>query len=146
MKAIYVVLLAFFVAACGFAQTSSEVSAPAVTMKQLMVDLVHPASNEILLSIFRGGPKDDAEWAAVRRSAMALTESGTLLMMRGRARDQGEWAKDVTMLVDAGNAAYKSAQAKDTKALAAVGAPLDASCLTCHRQYRPDVYPRQTSR
>ena len=105
MKAIYVVLLAVFVATCGFAQTSSEGPGP-VTMKQLMVDLVHPASNDILLSIYRGGPKDDAEWAAVRRSAVALAESGTLLMLRGRARDQGEWAKDVTILVDAGNAAY----------------------------------------
>jgi cytochrome c556 len=146
MKAICVFLFAFFVATCGFAQTSSQASPPTVTMKQLMVDLIHPASNDILLSIYRGGPTDDAEWAAVRRSAVALAESGTLLMLRGRAREQGEWAKDVTMLVDAGNAAYKSAQAKDAKALAAVAASLDGSCLTCHRQYRPDVYPRQASR
>ena len=47
------------------------------------------------------------------------------------------------MLVDAGNAAYKAAEAKNAQALAAVAAPLDASCTNCHKQYRPNVFPRQ---
>jgi hypothetical protein len=145
MKPVLFVLF-IFIGTSGFAQGPSEAFPPTATMKQLMVDLVHPASNEILLSVYRGGPRDESEWAAVRRSAVALAESGTLLMMRGRARDQGEWMKDVKMLVDAGNAAYKSAQAKDLKALAAVAGPLDASCLGCHKQYRSDVFPRETSR
>jgi hypothetical protein len=130
-------------AAIGFAQAPSESSAPTATMKQLMLDLIHPASNEILLLIYRGGPKDENEWATVRRGAVTLAESGNLLTMRGRARDQGEWMKDVKMLVDAGSAAYKAAQAKDVKALAAVAGPLDASCTTCHKQYRPNVFPRE---
>lgn len=108
-----------------------------------MLDLIHPASNDILLSIYRGGPVDEKEWAAVRRSAVTLAESGNLLMLPGRARDQAEWSKDVKMLVDAGNAAYKAAASKDGKALAAVAQPLDASCTTCHKQYRPNVFPRQ---
>ena len=130
----------------GFAQTSSESFPPMATMKQVMVDLVHPASNDILLSIYRGGPTNEKEWEALRRSAVTLAESGNLLMMRGRARDQGEWMKDVKMLVDAGTVAYKSAEANDLKALAAVAGPLDASCTTCHKQYRPDVFPREGSK
>ena len=51
-------------------------------------------------------------------SAITLAESGNLLMMRERARDQGDWMKDAKMLVDVGTAAYKAAQNKDTKALA----------------------------
>lgn len=108
-----------------------------------MLDLIHPASNDILLLIYRGGPTDEKEWAAVRRSAVTLAESGNLLMLPGRARDQAVWAGDVRMLVDAGNAAYQAAQAKDAKALAALAQPLDASCTTCHKQYRPNVFPRQ---
>src|SRR5215469_309496 len=111
------------------------------TTKQLMLDLIHPASNDILLSIFRGGPKDDSEWAAVRRSALSLAESGNLLRARGPA--QPEWARDAKLLSDAGAAAYKAAQAKDAKALAAVAEPLDASCTTCHKQFRPNVFPRE---
>jgi hypothetical protein len=77
----------------------------------------------------------------VRRSAITLAESGNMLMLRGRARDQGDWMKDAKLLVDVGNAAYKAAQAKDGNALAALAGALDASCTTCHKQYRPNVFP-----
>jgi hypothetical protein len=129
---------------CGtvFAQAPFEPFPPAATVKQLMLDLIHPSSNDILLAIYRGGPKEEKEWAAVRRSAMTLAESGNLLMMRGRARDSGDWMKDAKMLVDAGNAAYKAAQAKDRDALAGLAGALDASCTTCHKQYRPNVFPK----
>lgn len=127
-------LLAVTVA--GLAQT-------AATMKQLMLDLIHPASNEILLIVNRGGPADEKEWAVIRHSALTLAESGTLLGERGSARDIDEWAKDARLLADAGSGAYKAALAKDAKALAAVTESLDASCTTCHKQFRPDVFPRQ---
>ncbi len=111
-------------------------------MKQLMVDLIHPASNDILLFINRGSATDEKEWAAVRRSAVTLAESANLLMARGRARDQGDWMKDAQMLAAVGAAAYKAAQEKDAKALAALAEPLDAACTACHKQYRPNVFPR----
>ena len=47
------------------------------------------------------------------------------------------------MLADIGAAGYKAAQAKDFKALAALTESLDASCTTCHKQYRPNVFPRE---
>jgi len=125
----------------ALAQAPSEPFPPAASVKQLMVDLIHPSSNDILLAIFRGGPKDEKDWAAVRRGAVTLAESGNMLTMRGRARDQGDWMKDAKLLVDAGNAAYKAAQAKDANALAAVAGMVDASCTTCHKQYRPNVFP-----
>lgn len=130
---------------CGMlaaAQAPPEPFPPTASVKQLMLDLIHPSSNDILLAIYRGGPKDDKEWAAVRRGALALAESGNLLMIRGRTRDQADWMKDARMLVDAGNAAYKAAQAKDAKALAALAGSIDASCTTCHKQYRPNVFPK----
>jgi cytochrome c556 len=112
-----------------------------VTMKQLMLDLIHPASNDLLLIVNRGGPKSDAEWAEARRSAVTLAESGSLLTTRGRDRNQADWAKDAKMLSDAGAAAYKAAEARDVAALAALTGQLDASCTTCHKQFRPDVFP-----
>ena len=133
---------AFSIRTIAFAQTPSESFPPVASVRQLMLDLIHPSSNDILLAIFRGGPKDEKEWAAVRRSAVTLAESGNLLMMQGRARDQGDWLKDAKLLVDVGNSAYKAAQAKDGAALAGLAAPLDASCTTCHKQYRPNVFPK----
>jgi cytochrome c553 len=133
-----------------FAQASSEAFPPVVSVKQLMLDLIHPSSNDILLAIYRGGPtnekKDEKEWAGVRRAAVTLAESGHMLMVPGRARDQADWMKDAKLLVDAGNAAYKAAQAKDSKALAALAGALDASCTTCHKQYRPNVFPKEGGR
>lgn len=111
------------------------------TVKQLMLDLIHPASNDVLLLIFRGGPQTEAEWATVRRSALTLAEAGNLL--RSRGPDQPEWIKDAKLLAAAGTAAYQAAQAKDTKALASVADSLDASCTGCHKQYRPNVFPRE---
>ena len=137
--------MALVLVLCGaaFAQTPAEQFPPTATVKQLMLDLIHPSSNDILLAINRGGPKQESEWAAVRRSAVTLAESGNMLMMRGRARDQADWLKDAKLMVDAGNDAYKAAQAKDPAALAAVGNALDASCTTCHKQYRPNVFPKE---
>src|SRR5438093_9661104 len=124
------------------AQAQQESLQPIATMKQLMVDIIHPASNEILLFVARGSAQDDKEWDRVRRSAITLAESANLLTMRGRARDQGEWVKDAKLLADVGAAAYKAAEAKDAKALAALTESLDRSCTTCHKQYRPNVFPR----
>ena len=72
---------------------------------------------------------------------MSVAESGPLLRARGPV--QPDWVKDAKLLADAGAAAYKAAQAKDVKALAAVAEPLDASCTTCHKQFRPNVFPRE---
>src|SRR6266436_3558163 len=130
------------VATIAFAQSPSESFPPVASVKQLMLDLIHPSANDILLAIYRGGPRDEKEWAAVRRSAVTLAESGNLLMMQGRARDQGDWMKDAKLLVDVGNSAYKAAQAKDGNALAGLAGAIDASCRTFHKQYRPNVFPK----
>ena len=126
----------------ALAQAPSESFPPVASVKQLMLDLIHPSSNDILLAIYRGGPKDEKEWAAVRRSAVTLAESGNMLMMRGRARDQEDWMKDAKLLVEVGNSAYKAAQAKDGNALAGLAGAIDVSCTTCHKQYRPNVFPK----
>ncbi len=128
-------IAAFLLITCASAQVA--------TVKQLMLDLIHPASNDILLFVNRGEPHGESDWASVRRSAMALTESGNSLLLPERARDQSDWIKDARLLVDVGTAAYKAAQAKDAKALAALTEKLDASCTTCHRHYRPNVFPRE---
>ena len=130
------------VAAGAIMAQAQDAAQPVGTMGELMTSMVYPAANDLLLSIARGGPKDDKEWMAAQRNAVLLAESGNVLMMRGRARDQGDWMKNARMLVDAGAAAYRAARAKDTKALIAVDTPINASCVSCHKQYRPNVHPR----
>src|SRR6266498_5573325 len=106
------------------------------TMSQLMIDIIFPTSDDIFY-IGRTPPSNDREWAAIERSALMLAESGNLLMMPGRARDQGDWIKDSKMLVDVGAAAYKAALAKDMDAIVALNQQLNDACVVCHQQYRP---------
>src|SRR5258706_5744541 len=111
MKRVWIGLISAIVLAGGFsirtialAQTPSEPFPPVASVKQLMLDLIYPSSNDILLAIYRGGPpgrakdeKDEKEWAAVRRAAVTLAESGNLLMLPGRARDRADWIKDAKL-------------------------------------------------
>ena len=111
------------------------------TMSQLMVDIIYPTSDEMFY-IERNPPSNDREWGAIERSALMLAESANLLMMPGRARDQGDWIKDSRLLLDAGNAAFKAAKAKDMAAIVALNEQLVTSCTTCHMQYRPNYRRR----
>ena len=130
-------VVAFVLSGALAAQAPSDNVQPVATMKQLMVDIIHPAANDILFIVNRGGPADDKDWAMIRRSAMTLAESGNLLIMRNRAAG---WVADARILSDVGAAAYKAAEAKDAKALSALTEPIDASCTTCHKQFRPAVF------
>jgi hypothetical protein len=122
------------------AQTPESLQ-PVATMKQLMLDVIHPASNTLLLLVHRGGPADEREWAEARRSALTLAESGNLLVMRNRA---AAWVADAKLLTDAGAAAYKAADTRDGKALESLSDRIDTSCTTCHRHFRPELFtPRR---
>jgi cytochrome c553 len=120
----------------------SGTAQPVGNMSDIMVSIIYPAANEILTFANRA-PADDKEWIALQRSAVRLGESGNLLMMRGHALNQGDWIKDAKLLVDVGAAAYKAAKAKDAGALPALNDQINASCTTCHKQYRPNVYPNK---
>ena len=111
------------------------------TMSQLMIDIIYPSS-DALFYIERAPPRNDVEWNVIRTQALMLAESGNLLMMTGRARDQGNWIKDSKRLVDAGAAAYKAAGAKDVGAIQALNDQLNAACVTCHEQYRPNYHKK----
>jgi hypothetical protein len=133
-------LAVIFVAAIALAQSPAPFQ-PVGNMSQLMVDVIYPTSDAIFY-VERAPPKNEQDWNVLRTNALTLAESGNLLMMGMRARDQGDWIKDSKMLVDAGNAAYKAARAKDLNAVIAVNDQLYAACVTCHQQYRPNYRTR----
>jgi hypothetical protein len=108
------------------------------TLKQLMLDLIHPASNDILLTVSRGGPASEKDWSSLRHSALTLQQSADALLRQNAARP---WQQSAKLLSDAASDAYRAAQSHDTRALDAIPARLDASCTNCHKQYRPNVFP-----
>jgi len=109
------------------------------TMKQLMLDLIHPASNDILLTTSRGGPATDKDWSALRHSALTLQESAQTLLQSGPKA--AAWSAAANQLSAAAADVYRAAQLRDTKSLSVLTGRIDAACTNCHRQYRPNVFP-----
>src|SRR6202142_4644593 len=89
---------------------------PVAEVSQIMKGTVGPSSDvvfgavEIDLDVkgtHERKPETDAQWEAVRNSAITLMETGNLLMMPGRARDRGGWMEQSRALIEAGAMAGK---------------------------------------
>ena len=88
-------------------------------------------------------------WQAVENAALALAESGNLLLVPGRVCANGApvpiqdpaWATFVQELRDAGMKAYKAAQAKDQEKIIELSGTLSTACAGCHRKWRDRKTP-----
>jgi hypothetical protein len=107
--------------------------------------VVDPAADEVWESVAiiitdkgenQKAPKTDEEWAKVRAGAATLVESGNLLMMPGRTRDDKKWMAAAKRMSDAGMIALKAAEKKDVAALFDSGAAIYNACSACHSAYR----------
>jgi len=114
---------------------------PVGNMSQLMIDIIYPTS-DALFYVDRDPPKNEHEWSLLRAQALMLAESGNLIMMAGRARDQENWVKYSKIMIDLGNTAFKAAQAKNLDGIRALNDPLNDVCVNCHLQYRPGYHRR----
>lgn len=110
-------------------------------MSELMTKIIYPMSDAIFYVPTRA-PKNDVEWDELSAKALMLAESGNLLLLPGRLRDQDLWVADTKLLIDAGNAAFKAAKNKDLAALTALNDALYESCVTCHADYRKNYRRR----
>jgi len=108
---------------------------PVATVSEIMDAITLPYS-DALVYIQRDPPKNDRDWEMLQMQALMLAESGNLLMMKNRARNQGEWMKDARALVDAGMAAVKATRAKDMQAVLALNERIVSSCINCHQKFR----------
>ena len=107
---------------------------PVATVGEIMQLMTIPLSN----AVFEAGgepPKDDTSWDEVRGKAIALAESGNLLMLGSRAKDRAAWMKFSRAQVDAAEAAAKAAAAKDGDQLSAASDALYETCAACHKVY-----------
>lgn len=110
---------------------------PVGTMSDIMVKFIYPASDAVFYIETRQ-PETNEQWTMLQGQLLMLAESGNLLMLPGRARDNDQWMADARLLVDAGRAAYAAAMKKDVAGLVDVNKVLYESCTTCHRHYRPN--------
>src|ERR1700761_7485849 len=128
MRAFSLLLLA----CAAVAQAPS--SQPVGSVDQIMLAMSYPFS-DALFYIERDPPKTDKDWKVIENEAMMLAESGNLLMMPGRARDQDRWIQDAKLMVDAAAIAMKAARAHNLQAIVDLNEQLVTSCTTCHKEY-----------
>ena len=108
--------------------------------------LTNPASEVVFSAVStttssRGvetvAPKDDRAWLTVVDNAAMLVESGNLLLMGSRVRDEGDWVRMTREFVDASTVSMNAAKAKDVNALYSSFDRLYLSCEHCHVKYFP---------
>ncbi|HLG96153.1 MAG TPA: hypothetical protein VKX49_07565 [Bryobacteraceae bacterium] len=137
MRVIGFLLLAM----AGVAVAQAPDYKPVGSMSELMIRIIYPAS-DALFYIERDPPKTDVQWNNMRSQALMLAESGNLMIMPNRARDQGDWIKESKVMIDLAAEAYRAALAKNIDGIVAVNDKLADSCIVCHQQYRAN-YPKR---
>ena|SRR5688572_11635434 len=84
-------------------------------------------------------PQNDEEWEAVWAAGVTIGESGNLLMMSGRAKDDQEWMRLSAALVDVGMEAAAAGEGKDPEKVLEVGERVYNVCTECHMKYIPEA-------
>ncbi len=105
------------------------------SVKQLHEVMISPASDAVFDATAHQ-PLDAKGWTAARNQAIVLAESGNLLMVGARARDNGNWMKMSRALVEAAALAAAASEKKDANALEAATDSITVACMECHRPYR----------
>jgi hypothetical protein len=125
----------------------------ALSLKQLMEWVIDPNADLLwdsvkTISNAKGTteiyPKTDAQWEAVRNSAAVLVESGNLLVIEGRAKDNKQWANYAKQLSKAAEGALKAAENKNKDDLFDAGGSIYSACKSCHDKYAD--FDKQTSK
>jgi hypothetical protein len=130
---------AFAVIAAGCSTQPSY--QPVATIEQIMEASVEPASSAVfdaavwMNGVQVGGPKTDDDWKMVQANALMLVETGNLLLMGSRMKDQTGWVTRTQAMMDAANDAARAADAKNTEAIFNAGTKIYQACTGCHLQY-----------
>jgi hypothetical protein len=152
-KQVFVVVLGLVMAGCGEAQQAPPFR-PVADNKLLMESVIDPAADLVWDSVktiitVQGveeiRPKTEEQWLAVRNAAMVVTESGNLLMMAPRAKDNDEWMKAAEMMVETGQEAIRAIEKRDADELFVVGGHIYDSCTNCHSKYIDEIVNVRTN-
>src|SRR4030095_3085766 len=124
-----------FAAACAAWAQSVSYHGVAST-KQIMAGVQKPAMDSLQAMMKAGGPKDEQEWAQAQQDAACLAETGQLILMGARPKDQDVWIKTGTVLSESSTAAAKAAEAKDLDAFKSSVGAMAKACRGCHTVHK----------
>ena len=131
-------------AGCSGTESTGPPFNPVADVSELMTTMIDPAADAVWLAVGTviseegtddWAPETDEEWAGVLNGAMTIAESGNLLMMDGRARDQDIWMRMAQEMTDVGMLAYDAAKSRDADRIFALGGDIYDACNRCHNLY-----------
>ena len=79
-------------------------------------------------------PQTDQEWEIVEHAAIALAESGNLLLMEGRTQD-GKWVEYAQEMIRTSVMARDAVRDKNAERVIEVGEQIYNACTGCHQSY-----------
>ncbi|MEQ1908145.1 MAG: hypothetical protein ABMA15_04945 [Vicinamibacterales bacterium] len=149
--ALCVGVAALSLASCNTAEkTGASVPAPsftpAVSINALMVSWVDSASH-VLWDVEKdgGAPKDEADWIDLEDHATQLAAAGSLIQLGGSGQADGGWVRQVgwqthaQALTKAALADLAAAKSRNLEALLAANGDLVDACMSCHKEFKPDL-------
>jgi hypothetical protein len=80
-------------------------------------------------------PTTEQGWESAESGAAQIAESGNLLLLPGRKRDDGDWATYARTLSRQGLEAKAAVEARDTRKMFESGAAIYQTCTGCHAKY-----------
>ncbi len=120
----------------GAAREADGEGRAVASVMQIMDSMVIPTSADIW-NVAREAPADEEAWEALARSAVLLAESGNLLLIGDRAKDDEVWRATAMQLVEGGAQALAAVEARDVEAVNESGNVLIDACEICHERHLP---------
>jgi hypothetical protein len=115
-------------------RTSSPLFRAVGNNREIMLSMTIPFS-DVVFNAAADPPTTGEQWIAIERASLALAESGNLLLIPGRAVDDGDWARYSDLLISRAALAYVAAQSKDVEGISDAGNLIYEACEGCHKQY-----------
>lgn len=131
-----------FCTACAFSAAGQDTSVPTVSINDLMITVITPATNT-LWSI--EDPQSDTDWQEFIEAADQVIDAGESMKLGGTGPNDAEWAADPAWqafsdaLISAGRDARDAAVNQDVEAMLTAGEVLYPPCEECHLQFHPGV-------
>ncbi len=136
-------LLGLYVAGVGCsAQEKDTAAQPTVSVNDLMIDVITPATNTLWAV---EDPKSDTEWQELLDAALLVIDAAGKIRAGGTGPNDMEWSADpawqafTDTLTGAATAARDAAIGQDLDALLHANDVLYPPCEECHLQFHPGI-------
>jgi hypothetical protein len=129
------VLVAILAGCASNPQPAPDAFMPIASVRQIMEAIIVPSSDRIWAAGSEA-PESGEQWLQIEHAALALAESGNLLLIEGRApTDEPEWIAQTVAMARGAQRAADAARNRNIDSLLTAGDAIYESCAGCHSAF-----------